>query len=206
MARWQPPYPDPHKGRPKRQPWKYNSISHLRSQILEELRCVFPTCLELRTEIEINRHGRTERYEMCDNHIEEAARVFRAQQRIIDAHTKTPAPKGPAEGQIYYAQVGDVIKIGYTTNLLQRMGSYPPGSRLLAVEPGTRKLERARHSLFTVHLSHGREWFNPNEELDAWIEQVIDKHGPPPFEHYPFTTPEDKDTPIVGTKRMNRRW
>lgn len=66
---------------------------------------------------------------------------------------------------VYYVQVGELIKIGHTSLLRQRMASYPPISRLLATEPGGVALERQRHQQFAELLCHGDEWFSPAPTL-----------------------------------------
>lgn len=96
-----------------------------------------------------------------------------------------------APGWIYYLQIDEkTIKIGYSKDVTARMRQYAPTVKLLAVEPGTPKLERARHSLFHAHLSHGREWFQDAPELQAWIAGVLAKHGDPSDWAYTYTTPQ----------------
>lgn len=75
-------------------------------------------------------------------------------------------------GWIYYLLVGGLVKIGYTADLERRMKQYPPHSTLLAVHPGTPKLEREMHHKFLHHLSNGREWFSIGDDLTAHIEDV----------------------------------
>lgn len=83
-------------------------------------------------------------------------------------------------GHIYYLLVGDLIKIGYTADLEQRMKNYPPNSQLLAGHPGTIKTERQMHSKFFNHLAKGREWFAVHEELISHIEESRSR-----FKKYP---------------------
>lgn len=66
---------------------------------------------------------------------------------------------------VYYFQVDGRIKIGHAMDLRRRLRAYPPSGRLLAVEPGTQRLERARHRKFRDLLAEGREWFYPGPEL-----------------------------------------
>lgn len=82
-------------------------------------------------------------------------------------------PRRP--GSIYYLLVGDRVKIGFTTDLYQRMMQYPPFSELLALHPGTPKLEKEMHAKFTRYLADGREWFHPNEELTTHLAEVNEK-------------------------------
>lgn len=83
-------------------------------------------------------------------------------------------------GAIYYVQIADRVKIGFTTDLYQRMMHYPPHSVLLAVHPGTPLVERDMHQKFSRYLADGREWFHPSEELTKHMEDVE--------AHYPMNT------------------
>src|SRR5690606_22269051 len=82
-------------------------------------------------------------------------------------------------GHVYYMRINGRIKIGYTANLRQRSRNYPPGTELLAVEPGTRELERQRHARFSRSLAQGREWFAESDELMEHIRVLADAHGIP---------------------------
>lgn len=78
----------------------------------------------------------------------------------------------PKTGQVYYVRVGDTIKIGHSDNVPRRIRQYPPGSALLAVEPGELALEHQRHYQFRAHRVAGREWYAPAPELMAHIDRV----------------------------------
>lgn len=75
-------------------------------------------------------------------------------------------------GVVYYVRVGDLIKIGTTTNLKARVASYPPGSQLLATERGGLDVEAARLAQFDGCLAAGKEWFMPSPRLLAHIESL----------------------------------
>lgn len=90
-------------------------------------------------------------------------------------------------GWIYYLLIGDTIKIGYTTHVNTRMRAYPPNAQLLAVEPGTKRLERDRHIHFDAHLSRGREWFRDAPEIRTWTDTLIAEYGDPSHMAYTFT-------------------
>lgn len=64
---------------------------------------------------------------------------------------------------VYYIRMGNLIKIGTTTNLRHRLDTLS-GQGVLAVEPGGRKRESSRHAQFACARSH-REWFHPASEL-----------------------------------------
>jgi len=83
-------------------------------------------------------------------------------------------------GWIYYIRVDERIKIGYSTDVKQRMRAYPPHSELLAVHPGTPTLEREMHAQFAGHLAQGREWFRPDDPVMVHIARVVEQFGPPP--------------------------
>lgn len=81
-------------------------------------------------------------------------------------------------GTIYYLRVGDLIKIGFTSYMEDRMRSYPPNAELLAQHPGTRETERQMHHRFLHRVAKGREWFTPCDEIDLHITQVREKFQP----------------------------
>jgi hypothetical protein len=91
------------------------------------------------------------------------------QQRAGETERRRRAPDVYV---VYYLQVGDMVKIGYTSNLPTRMRTYPPNSRLLAYESGGPALEAERHSEFAEELSAGREWFTPSDRLLAHISNI----------------------------------
>lgn len=92
---------------------------------------------------------------------------LRAQSKAKAAGTYKSDP-----GTIYYLQVEDKIKIGFTTDLPARMNAYPPMARLLATHPGTFALEAAMHKKFNKWLAGRREWFHAGKDLIEHIEQV----------------------------------
>lgn len=97
-----------------------------------------------------------------------------------DARTQTRnIQKASVDGKgwVYYARVGDRIKIGYSADVKRRMGQYPPGTLLLAVEPGTKAMESTRHRQFFHLLDAAREWFRPDPELDTHIAKTRSRWG-----------------------------
>lgn len=73
-------------------------------------------------------------------------------------------------GVVYWLQIGDLIKVGFTTNFKTRRASYPPDHRVLAIEPqATRSLEAKRKQQFRHLVAHGQEWLRPAPELIAHI-------------------------------------
>lgn len=89
------------------------------------------------------------------------------------------------EGFVYYLRVGERIKVGYSVDVKRRMRAYPPGSQLLAVEPGDRELETQRHRQFAGSRTDGREWFRPTPDILALAEEIVDTYGEPKrFAHH----------------------
>lgn len=71
---------------------------------------------------------------------------------------------------VYYVQFNGRIKIGFTTNLEERL-TVIPHDRVLAVEPGGCEVERKRHRQFADERVTG-EWFEPSERLLAHINTI----------------------------------
>lgn len=83
------------------------------------------------------------------------------------------------EHDVYYVQVGDLIKIGYSSDLEKRLFSYGPTAKVLAHHYGTRADERDLHRTFRPFLAHGREWYTPAKVLMDHIAQMIERYGEP---------------------------
>lgn len=116
--------------------------------------------------------------------LEAAALVaaLKARQVPLDAYTDeelAETKEALEQGQVYYLRVGDQIKIGFSGDVRRRLRSYPPGSELLALEPGDKKLERRRHNEFAEWLVAGREWFEPSAELLQHTQDLVTMHGDP---------------------------
>ena len=77
-------------------------------------------------------------------------------------------------GWIYYLQVGDLIKIGFTYDLDRRVAQYPPNVKLLAFHAGTWELEQALHRRFSLEREKGREWYRPSEVVMKHVDRAIE--------------------------------
>jgi hypothetical protein len=115
-----------------------------------------------------------------------------------------PAPERTLrEEVIYYVQVGGHIKIGWTSQLEQRMRNYPPNTVLLAVHPGSRSDERKLHRRFAVHRSHGQEWYPLVPVVLDHIKRMLAEHGSPPvvfFGARPVEVPQPRSKPTLQAK------
>lgn len=76
-------------------------------------------------------------------------------------------------GTVYFARIGEHIKIGYTTNLKERMSHLH--AELLATMPGTMGTERALHAKFGALWVRG-ELFRPGQGL---LDYIADLNTPP---------------------------
>ena len=76
------------------------------------------------------------------------------------------------EGRVYIARAGALYKIGFSTDVAQRMRSL--GAVLVASHTGTLDDERDLHARFHAHREYG-EYFRPSPELDALIAEWLDK-------------------------------
>jgi hypothetical protein len=75
------------------------------------------------------------------------------------------------KGYVYYAQLGDSVKIGFSKNPWARMGDLrvtAPTIKLLAIEPGTIEDEQMRHQQFGAYRDKG-EWFTLSESIKEHI-------------------------------------
>lgn len=101
-------------------------------------------------------------------------------------------------GWVYYIRMGDVIKIGYATDVTKRMRAYPPSAELLAAHPGTQAVEREMHKRFKADLARGREWFRESAELAEHIAQVIEKFGDQSGLSYQYTKPKTQEERVAA--------
>lgn len=67
---------------------------------------------------------------------------------------------------VYYLDLGDRIKIGFTTNLPERVAALRLDQDVvMATEPGGRDVERRRHEQFADERYGRREDFAPSDRL-----------------------------------------
>lgn len=173
--------------------------------------CMIPKCRAARATLRVGiiegyiceRHAYEiwRRVEMRDaEHRDEAIEYREARDYDrSEARAKTaPARRKPAAmGEIYYVRVNELIKVGWTTKLADRIRAYGPEAELLANYPGTRADEAALHRQLTPSRYRGREWYSDTPILQAFIAEAVAQHGPPRFDRIPWTEPSR----IVAGKR-----
>lgn len=112
-----------------------------------------------------------------------AIRLGRARHARMQAGAEPPrgAPaRESTNGHVYYVRRGAMVKIGTTTDLYRRMSALLP-EEVLAIEPGSHAREHELHRQFAVFRVPGqREWFHASRQIQEHVEQVLDRHGPPP--------------------------
>lgn len=112
----------------------------------------------------------TKAYRYCEGLIDNArGRRTSWSDAFTHPHlAKEIADSVPLNRVVYYAKIGDHIKIGTTGNVAKRMKELKADC-LLASEPGSYDLERHRHAQFAQHHlpSYGRrsEFFDPGDGL-----------------------------------------
>lgn len=132
-----------------------------------------PVCTDHALEIANAVDGRP-----VDTKVAEALKAQRVRERVSAAEDEVRVARGKRQpGFVYYIRMGDLIKIGYASNISRRMRAYPPSAELLAAHPGTIELEKSIHADFHAFLRRGREWFEPHQSVMAHIASVREKFG-----------------------------
>jgi len=86
-----------------------------------------------------------------------------------------------SESVVYYVELGNHIKIGYSAHFRQRLQALRATvDQVLALEPGGRDEEQFRHQQFD-HLRINRRWenFNHGPDLDDHIASLRERNGLP---------------------------
>lgn len=181
----------------------------------ESWMCLWPECLDhgaiwLGWRM-CEKHGR-EIHEMVQRHdcppivresIERRERAHEDNSSKINAGERVDtARRDLIPGWVYYVLIDGLIKIGYAKSVPARMRAYPPTAQLLAVEPGTLQVERARHQHFGHHLAKGREWFADTPDLRAWIDTVVTEYGT--ADDFQARWGREEKRPTVAGKRQRR--
>lgn len=96
-------------------------------------------------------------------------------------------------GEIYFVRIDDLVKVGWTSKLADRVRSYGPKAELLANYPGTRADEAALHRQLTPARFRGREWYSDTDVIRAFIHEALERHGPPRFDRIRWTEPKSSN-------------
>ena len=85
-------------------------------------------------------------------------------------HERQVVDDGWHEPVVYYMRMGNLVKIGTSTNIRSRFETIGPQG-VVAVELGDRVVERQRHNQFVASHSH-REWFFLAEDIGRHIAEL----------------------------------
>lgn len=103
-------------------------------------------------------------------------------------------------GHIYFIRLNDLIKVGWTGDLWNRVKAYGASAQLLVAYPGTRDDETYLHRQLRPALARGREWYEDGAVLAHFIDEALAKYGQPPSFDAMWTQPKR----IVAGKRAAR--
>lgn len=107
-------------------------------------------------------------------------------EKAVEVHEVKRGNREPSV--VYYARIGDYIKIGFTTRLRNRLATLRV-DELLAAEPGGADLERARHQQFaTERIDLRRENFRQSDRLLVHIQAMRENHDLPHWAKLPRTS------------------
>ncbi|MEK9524028.1 GIY-YIG nuclease family protein [Streptomyces venezuelae] len=81
------------------------------------------------------------------------------------------------ESWVYFIRIGQLVKIGMTTNLANRFSSLRP-NEVLVIQPGGLNEETALHKRFAA-LRAGGEFFHPGPSLQEHIRELRERVGAP---------------------------
>lgn len=101
-------------------------------------------------------HRRSARIE-AELHSEEAVRRREESRQRTAVMAEAERLATEAKSRVYYARLGNLVKIGYSIEVKKRMSQINP-EELLATEVGGPLAEKARHQQF-AHLHYHGEWF-----------------------------------------------
>lgn len=94
---------------------------------------------------------------------------FGAERRREEGNRKPPPGPSGTPGYIYFARLGDLIKIGFSQNPEARIRGF--NGLLLATCEGNRELEAEFHAEFADLCERG-EWFRAEPHLLQRIEEL----------------------------------
>lgn len=120
--------------------------------------------------------------QLCERHLAKAW----ASYQLIAGTPEVPQQPDPkpnyndasTPGAVYFIRKGDLLKIGWTSNVAKRFGHLSPDA-VFHIEPGTRQDEANYHSMFHEHLREGREWFACNDETMNIVDSIQRKGAKP---------------------------
>jgi len=145
------------------------TVEQIDAALLQSPNCIWPGCQK----------PKYERSHVCRVH---TALVVQHHARMTQDPAEVKAKQkatASTRGNVYVIKVEDLIKIGFSTRIYDRLRTYPPNAELLAVFPGTKALEKELHGRFRFALRKGREWFRDAPEIRELVTEKVNTYGPP---------------------------
>lgn len=130
-----------------------------------------------RVYVQVVREARAQQLEERNTYLREKVAEIHAARRQMAEEEAARQEAYKDQALVYYIRIGDLIKIGFTTNMRQRMSQLLP-DEVLATEPGPAELERMRHRQF-AHLRVRGERFRRGEDLISHVAMIRAHYGPP---------------------------
>lgn len=129
------------------------------------MRCPIPRCKDSITEngMVCSRHGvqiwaHVETVRDKSGFRDEVKRQRDRMERQAEENARAVAATR-AHGWIYFIELDEKIKVGWTSDLEQRMRAYPPHAKFILKYPGSRADERDLHRTLKLSRVAGREWY-----------------------------------------------
>ena len=131
----------------------------------EQLICSIPHCNQIRAD-RVSIH-------LCEHHIQKAWAAYQILNGAEVVEKEDPDRdlySLQARGTVYVIRVGDLFKIGWTSNPQQRMKNLKPDA-VLHYRHGTRHDEIKLQARCVDHLAKGREWFHANDQMTKIVKE-----------------------------------
>lgn len=97
----------------------------------------------------------------------------------FEAEWKADLKADQVEGDIYFIRLGDLVKVGWSSNLHKRLKQYGASAELLAHYPAYRSDETHLHRQLKPSRAKGREWYHDDSTIRLYVLQAVAKHGQP---------------------------
>lgn len=82
-------------------------------------------------------------------------------------------------GWIYFLRLNGLIKVGWSSQLTNRLKAYGPDVAVLCHYPATRTDETLLHRQLRPYLAKGREWYEDCKLIEDMVTSLIAQHGEP---------------------------
>lgn len=124
--------------------------------------------------------------------------IERRQQRERDEHEADKKRRRQAtDGHIYFVRLNGLIKVGWSSDIHERLRAYGPDVEVIVIYPGTRNDETTLHRQFRPVLARGREWYEDHQILHDYAMKMRREQGGTTIHFDGWTRPKE----VIGTRR-----